>query len=109
MTIGRMRHRVTLQTETRTADGGGGATIAWTDQATVWAEITPLSGSEQLRGMALEGRVTHRIRIRYRSDIAPTAAWRVAYGARLFNVRAVLNENERNRFLILLADEGVAV
>lgn len=106
--IGKLRHRVQLQSEVETADGGGGYANVWTTQATVSAGIKPLTGSEQLRGMRPEGKVSHRIRIRYRNDLSPTTRWRVLYGARAFNIRAVINEDERNRFWVLLCDEGVA-
>ena len=35
--IGKLRHRVTLQSEGETPDGGGGYALAWSAVATVWA------------------------------------------------------------------------
>ena len=51
--------------------------------------------------------MSHRIRMRYRPDITP--ANRLRLGTRVFNIRAILNEGERNRWLTILAEEGVAV
>jgi len=110
LSIGALRHRVTIEAENASPDGAGGLTDPWanpTQVATVWAEITPLSGSEQLRAMRLEERVSHRIRMRYRTDVTPQHRMRL--GIRQFNVRSVLNEGERSRWLIILVDEGVAV
>lgn len=104
--IGKLRHRVTIQSESTTADGGGGFTLAWTDVTTVWAAVEPLKGAERLRGQQLEAAVTHKITIRHRSDV--TTKQRLKFGTRLFNVRAVINPDERDRWLELLCEEGVA-
>ena len=103
---GDLRHRITIQSSVKTGDGGGGFTVAWSNLATVRGKIEPLRGREQLHGMQLEARVTHRILIRYRSDV--TAANRILFGTRTFNIRSVLNVDERNRWLEILAEEGVA-
>lgn len=110
MTIGALRHRVTIEAENGTADGAGGLTNPWANPiqvATVWAKISPLNGGEQLRAMQLEDRVSHRIRMRYRADV--TAQHRLRLGTRAFNIRSILNDGERNRWLTILAEEGVAV
>jgi len=105
--LGAMRRRVELQQEARTPDGGGGFTVSWTTVATVWAEITPLAGRERIEAMRLQGELTHRIVIRHRRDLAPDHQWRLRLGARTFNVRAVINQGERDRFLELLCREAV--
>lgn len=107
--IGELRHRLTIQTENPVADGGGGQGDPWASPvtvATVWGRVEPLSGSEGLRAMQLEDRVTHRVTIRYRKGI--TASQRIKFDSRLFNIRAVINVGERNRWLQLLCEEGVA-
>jgi SPP1 family predicted phage head-tail adaptor len=108
--IGKMRHRITLQKEVRVADGGGGFTITWTNVATdpsIWASIVPVSTAENLRSMQLQVSITHRITIRYRSDI--TGALRVLYGGRVFNVRGIKVIEERDRWIELSCEEGVAI
>lgn len=110
MSIGALRHRVTIEAENASPDGAGGLTDPWANPiqvATVWAEITPLTGDERLQAMRLEDRVSHRIRIRYRADV--TAQHRLRLGTRIFNIRSVINESERDRWLTVLAEEGVAV
>lgn len=103
MRAGQLRHRVTLQSVTRTDDEGGGYSEAWADDATVWAAVEPLEGTEALRGMALTATVTHRIWLRYREGV--TAAMRVQHDGRTFNVRSVIDPEERHRELVLLAEE----
>ena len=103
----RFRHRVTLQSESLVADGGGGGGApVWSDQATIWADIQPISGREILHSQMLQVRVTHRIITRYRAGV--TTAMRLAKGARLFNIRAVINMEERNRYLEIMCEEGAA-
>ncbi len=107
--IGELRHRLSIQVESATSDGGGGMSDPWADPvtvATVWGKIEPLTGGERLHALQIEGRLSHRIVIRHRSGI--TAAMRVVFGARAFNIRAVIDVDERGRFLELLCDEGVA-
>lgn len=102
-----LRHRLTLQQEVRTADGAGGYTPSWSDVATVWAQVEPLKGAERLHAMQLQDTVSHRVTIRYRAGV--TAALRLLFGTRVFNIRAVINPGERNRWLELMCEEGVAV
>lgn len=103
-----LKKRVALQTETLVPDGGGGYVLSWTTLATVWASIKPITGREVFAADHQEGHVTHHIAMRWRSDIAVTTAMRISYGERLFNIRAVLNKDEANRWLVLLVEEGVA-
>ena len=102
---GALRHRITLQSATDTPDGGGGFTTVWTDVATVWAAIEPLKGREQLHAAQLETPVTHRVTLRYRAGVTPKM--RVKFGTRVFNIRAVIDAEERHRTLELMCEEGV--
>ena len=72
----------------------------------VRASLEPLRGGEALRALQLEDRVTHRITTRYRAGI--TAKMRIRFKSRLFNIRSVINVEEANRFLEIMAEEGVA-
>ncbi len=101
-----LRHRVVLQSAAATADSGGGGAATWSDDATLWASIEPIKGAERLTAQQLESRLTHRVRLRHRSGV--TTAMRLKFGARIFNIRAVINPDERNRLLELLCEEGVA-
>ncbi len=107
---GQLRHRLVLQARNPAGDGGGGQVgdpwAAPVTVATVWGDIMPLSGSERLRAMKLESRVTHRIAIRFRLGL--TGDMRFVFGARTFNIRAVVDVGERHRMLELLCEEGVA-
>jgi SPP1 family predicted phage head-tail adaptor len=108
MTIGTLRQKVSLQSEAQTPDGAGGYTLAWTTLATVWANIIPISGNEVYAAGHLEGHATHKVTIRWRSDITPTTDMRLTYNSRVFNIRAVLNRGELNRQFLLYVEEGGA-
>ena len=103
---GDLRHRVTLEAEQRTADGGGGfEPPTWVPVCTDWASIEPLSGQEALVARQLQDTTTHKVGMRYRDGIK--AAMRVKFGERFFNITEVRNIEERNVKLELRCTEGV--
>lgn len=104
MRAGRLRHRVKIQAPVSTQDEYGGTAGSWTDVATVDAGIHPMSGRELLAAQAIQSSVTHEIAMRYR---VVDATNRILYGARIFNIKSVVNIDERNRDLVLLCTEGL--
>jgi len=114
-TASRLRHLLTLQQEVQTPDGAGGYARSWQDVADLWGEIIPLTGSgssakgsgkETLFAGQLQAQISHRILLRYRPGI--TAAMRLVYGDRTFNIRMVADTQEKKDTLELLVQEGVA-
>lgn len=105
MNIGALDHRVKLQTASRVTDSAGGWTVTWADTATVWASVEPVSGREPFVAQQLQGHVTHKVLIRYRSGI--THDMRVLFGTRKFDVQAVINDKERNETLMLYCQEAL--
>lgn len=105
MEAGKLRHRITIQQRSSTQDSYGQPLVAWTDVATVWCAIDPLSGRELLAAEAVQSEITHKVVMRYRSGI--NAKMRVLYGSRIFDIQNVLDENERHRTLTLLCLEGL--
>ena len=103
---GELRHTIVIQQEARTPDGQGGFTIVWNTFATVYGGFEPLSGVESVVARQLQDATTHRLTIRYLSGVK--AGMRVLYNSRLFNIRDVLNLDERNRWMELRVEEGVA-
>jgi SPP1 family predicted phage head-tail adaptor len=108
MKTGTLRQRVSLQAEQRTSDTAGGYALAWTTLATVWANIKPITGKEVLAAGRLETRITHKITVRWRKDLTITPDMRALVHDRVFSIRAVINENESNRWATLLVEEGAA-
>ena len=100
MRIGDLKHRITIQAPTRVPDGMGNTDNTWTDRATIYAAIWPVSAKEQIASMGLVLTMTHRIRIRYRSDIK--SDWRLKYKNSLFNIVSIVNPNMENRMLDII-------
>lgn len=109
MKIGNLRKQVAIQQEQQTSDNAGGYALAWITLATVWADINPVSGNKIYVSEHLEGHVTHRVMMRWRSDLAITADMRLVYNNRAFNIRAVMNQDESNQYATLLVEEGAAL
>lgn len=101
--IGDLRQRLALEQSARVADGGGGAVESWVELAQVWALLRPLSGQERLESDAVTGRVSHEVWLRHRDGVEPEMRFRLA--SRLFDIRAVLDVDERHRFLKCLVLE----
>jgi SPP1 family predicted phage head-tail adaptor len=104
MTGEELRHQIILQQVTRTADGAGGYTQAWSDLKTVWASVRPRAGIKRSFAGKLEADTTHLISIRFLEGV--TTGMRILFGARVFQIHSVLNEDERGAWLHLQAVEG---
>ncbi|MCB1504685.1 MAG: phage head closure protein [Hyphomicrobiaceae bacterium] len=103
MRIGDLRHRLALEEAARVDDGAGGAEETWMLVDELWAALRPISGQERQVADQLAGRVTHEIWVRYRAGVKPEMRFRA--GARVFEIRAVIDTSERRRFLKCLAEE----
>jgi SPP1 family predicted phage head-tail adaptor len=101
--IGELRQRMRLEVAVRTPDGAGGADETWSLVAELWASLKPLSGQEGLEADRVAGHVTHDVVVRYRAGMVP--AMRLVLGTRVFDIRAVLDVDERRRFLRCLVEE----
>jgi|TARA_Y100001938_G_C8075672_1_gene425901 SPP1 family predicted phage head-tail adaptor len=114
MAVGKMQHRLALQSPSRTTDGGGSGRTTFSTIATVWGRIEAKGGAERFFGDQNEGRTTHTITIRFRRNI--TIKNRIVYQftsdnvlyTRTFNIKRVENKNERDKYLELFCEEGVA-
>ena len=98
-----LRHRLTLEQLQREDDDGGGFTESWVEVATLFADLRPVGGSENVEADRLAGRVTHEVSLRYRAGVQP--AMRFRQGGRLFHIVSVINVEERNRWLTCLCEE----
>lgn len=99
-----LKHRIEFQKTTQTSDGAGGWTESWTTIATVWAKIEPVKSYERFIAMQTETYTTHKITCRYNANI--TTAKRALFNGRLFDVTGVINVEEDNSVLHIMATEG---
>lgn len=103
MSSGKLHHRITIETKTRTGDSGGGGSVAWTAVETVWADVTPISGFKRMQSEQMQARVTHKVTMRYRTDV--DISMRLKWGTRLFSIRSAINDSERSVWLVLDCEE----
>ena len=100
---GALRHRVSLESASKTPDGGGGSSIVWQEVAAVWVAITPLKGRELMAAGQFASRLTHEITMRYRAQVLPQM--RLRKGNRIFAIKAVIDMDEKQRWLRVLCEE----
>jgi SPP1 family predicted phage head-tail adaptor len=100
---GDLRHRLVLEQLEREDDEGGGFTETWSELAELWAELRPIGGSEAVESDRLAGSITHEVHLRYRPDVQP--AMRFREGTRVFHILAVIDVEERKRWLKCLCEE----
>jgi SPP1 family predicted phage head-tail adaptor len=102
-TTGALRRRLTLEAPQRVGDEAACAAITWSTVATLWAAVMPREGREIVDADGLAGRVSHKIEIRWRSDV--TAAMRLRDGAVLYAIHAVRDGDDHRRRLVCLVEE----
>jgi len=111
MRAGKLRHRILFQSPAAgQEDAAGQESTDWVDGFSVAADIEPLSGRQLLAAQAEQSSVTHKVTLRYRDELAVpavVAAMRILYGTRIFQIHVSLNEDERNRQITLMVEEGL--
>lgn len=106
MRAGRLRHLATIQQELEDQSSMTGAvTKAWVTVASVFASVSPLLGRELQRAMAERNELTYEVRTRYLTGITPRN--RILYDGRVFNIRSVVDVDERHRELVITCTEGL--
>jgi len=103
MRIGDLRHRISLQELVSIPDGMGGFSEEWQDVATVWASVEPLRGQERYLAQQTLQEVTHKVTMRYREGVS--TRMRIFFGGRLFTIKAILDPEERHKWLEILCSE----
>ena len=111
MRAGDLRKRVVLQSRSTVQDTFSQPQQIWNDITTCWASISALTGRELVAAQAQNSSVTHVILVRYNAALfvnpIGAAAMRAVYGSRIFEILAVLNIDERNWEVEMMATEGL--
>lgn len=104
MRAGQLRKRIRLQQRSSAQDSSGEQVHVWSDVATVWAEISPVTGRELQAAGAVQQEASHTVTMRYRAGL--DASMRILYGTRIFNIVAPpIDEDERHRQFTVLCSE----
>jgi len=101
---GQLTARLDLEAPTEASDGQGGVTVTFGLVASLWALIEPISMERQEFASQNRAVVTHRITLRFRSDV--TMAQRFRKGARIFEILSFQDPDETGRYLVCLCAEG---
>lgn len=102
---GMLNRRLVLEAPVESADGAGGVVRSFETMATLWVSVTPVSAARQIEAARLGARVTHRLHLRFSSDI--TTRHRFRDGARLYRIVALRDRDGRQRFLEIEAEERI--
>lgn len=113
--VGLMKQRVTFQYYSLTSDGMGGNSQTWNNLATVWANISAISGREAYEIGGLKGLVRYKILTRYRDDFVSAGydrstydyLLRMQYDGRTFNIEYAQDKGEEHSYTELMAVEEV--
>ncbi len=111
MNAGQLNRRIQIQTQTTTQDATGQPQQSWATAYECWAKID-IQNSQLIYSTAeFMSKVTRRITIRWTSSVVISANQRIVYTepttgiAHTYNIEAVLNDQQRNRMLILMCYE----
>jgi len=105
MPIGDLNKLVDIIGTTKVSDGMGSFTESDTTIASnIFAAIWPISATETVQSLQPTMTISTRIRIRFRSVLR--ASWRIKFGNRYFNIVSIINPNERNEYLDIMAKEA---
>lgn len=107
MKAGALRHLLTLQESSVATSSSGESSISYTTVGKAWGSVEPLSGRELEWAKQSVANVSHKIRLRYNPNYAVGPDWRCTFSGRTFYFASVLNPDERNRELEILAVEIV--
>lgn len=105
MLAGKLRQRVTIQAPTRTRNERGAEVLAWSDVATVWAEVRTPYGRERTANEQTVAVLTHVVTMRFRSDVTPSH--RLRWGSRTFALLATPDPDNRRRVMVCQCQEIV--
>lgn len=104
MRAGPLRHRVTIQELAEVQNTFGEVPQVWQDAEVSWASVEPLAGRELFAAQQVRPELTHKIVMRYRQISTKN---RILFGNRIFNIDSVVNKDERNVMLTIMAIEKV--
>ena len=102
--VSNFRHRISFEEKEKVPDGYKGHSVTWQTVCVVWGSIDPVSGREYFYAHQIQNAISHRIRIRYRTDI--DEAMRIKCGDRYFSIESIIDVDERREFLEIRCQEG---
>jgi len=107
MRAGDLKDYVAFKSVAEAEDGLGGITTTWSTTFSDWVAIWQLSATENVKNMAVNAEMTHRVRMRYRSGVThKMVIYRDGeHFPRALEIKSIINTEERNRTLDLICNE----
>lgn len=105
MRAGPLNKVITLQEQQEVKDDYGSININYIDLKDIRASVAPISGDEKYINAELLNTVTHKITIRYDSNLNLDPTNRIVFKNRNFEIENVLNFQEKNVFYTILCKE----
>lgn len=104
MNVGKLRHRVLIESKT-TTNTGGEVTEEWSPEKAIWASVSPLAGRELEEARRAVPEATHSIATRYHAELTPQT--RIKWGQRYLYVESALDKDERRIEMLSICVERV--
>lgn len=104
--IGELRHVMRLEAPGDSPDGAGGMVAQWQLVEHVHAALRPIGGTERQLADGVEPRGNAEIWLRHRESVG--AHMRFVLDARVFEIKAVIDPDERRQWLRCLVEERQA-
>lgn len=106
---GELIHRLQLYSPSDVRNSSGGNNVEYNDlELIVWGKVSPLQGREYFQAKQIDADVTHTIVMRYNST-GINSTWRIIREAAIYELKGVLNKDEENHTLTLVAIEKTGV
>jgi SPP1 family predicted phage head-tail adaptor len=103
MNPGQFKNRISFEKLDGYEDALGQYREEWVQDVSVWCMIKTVQGREYFTAAASQSEKTYRFVIRYRSGINSTM--RIKYNGRIFDIDSVINDDELNKTLTIIAKE----
>ncbi len=103
MRAGSLRHRIKIQQPVHGEEWN--QKDMWIDLVSLWASIEPLRGREFIALRSVGADETGTLKIRYRADIHPEM--RVIWGSRTYEIKEIIDPEERHKDLFLVVKEFI--
>ena len=105
MNIGDLRRRVRLMQFVEQRDEFGAVKLEWANVGFIWASIEPISGTENFGNQHVSAEVTNKITMRYHPTI--NVMHRIGYQDKLYEIKAVMDEDTLHKATVLLCKEVI--
>lgn len=101
----RLRERVRIEQPAATDDGYGGADITWQTVATVYAEVTALTGGgrERVVGEQVQASAGYRVVMRVRGDL--NASMRLIWKSHTLLIHSI--HEQQDSLTLLTYEDGI--